>query len=160
MKYREILSKSFLYIFTFFGVINIVYGLFWLKTFNNVETNIEDNVVTRFSVPTEYQNKDSFWWLLGGKNIINIINFSTEKHSGNLILRIANNPCKSVKNIYFQNQKFDFQNNEIVEISTNFTIEPLKKNSIILIVSNEDRCLVNNGDQRNFGVKVLGWVIK
>jgi hypothetical protein len=77
-----------------------------------------------------------------------------------LILRIANNPCKSVKNIYFQNQKFDFQNNEIVEISTNFTIEPLKKNSIILIVSNEDRCLINNGDQRNFGVKVLGWVIK
>jgi hypothetical protein len=143
-----------------FGIIVFIYGLIWLKFFNNTETRIEDNVVTRFSVPTEYQNKDSFWWLLEGENVISILNFSTERQNGNLILSTVNNPCKNIESVIFQNQEYKFNNDEKVEISTKFIIEPLQTIYLNLFVKNEDKCIIQNGDQRNFGVKVIDWVIE
>lgn len=160
MKSRQYISHLISYVLIVFGIIVFTYGLIWLKFFNNNESKIEDNVVTRFSVPTEYQIKDSFWWLLEGENVISIINFSTERHNGNLILHTTNNPCKNVENIIFQNQEYKFNNDDKVDISAKFIIEPLQTIEFKLFVKNEDRCITQNGDQRNFGVKVVGWVIE
>jgi len=135
------------------------YGTFYLKLFKHTEVRIEDSVVARFDVPTEYVGKDLFWWLPTGKSKIKLMNFSNSSFQGVLHLKITNNPCQNSKSVKLEDRVFRIPNEEEIEISQNFEIKPLGQKSLELIIDNNEDCLLSNGDTRNFGIRIDGWKI-
>lgn len=135
------------------------YGTFYLKLFKHSEVKIEDSVVARFDVPTEYINNDSFWWLPTGKSNIKLINFSNSSFDGVLHLNITNNPCQNSESAKLGDRVFRIPKVVELEISQNFNIVALEQKSLELIITNSDDCFLSNGDSRNFGIRINGWKI-
>ena len=132
-----------------------------MKYFGHKETRISENVVLRFDVPTEYVVNDSFWWLLEGSNRIRIVNFSDEPHAGKMELEISNNPCSNVASISLNKENYVFgPDNEKIKIPYIFSISPYGEVKLDLKVKNKSKCTVKSEDNRNFGVRVGGWIIK
>jgi len=135
------------------------YGTFYLKLLKHSEVKIEDSVVARFDVPTEYINNDSFWWLPTGKSNIRLINFSNSSFDGVLHLNITNNPCQNSESAKLGERLFRIPKVVELEISQNFNIVALEQKSLELIITNSDDCFLSNGDSRNFGIRINGWKI-
>lgn len=144
---------------TFMSLALFAYGAFYLKLLKHAEVKIEENVVARFDVPTEYIDRDSFWWLPTGKSNINLINFSNSSFRGVLYLNIANNPCKNLKSIKLEDRDYKIFKEDEFQISQNFDIKPLGQKSLEFIAVNDSECFVSNGDARNFGIRINGWTI-
>ena len=135
------------------------YGTFYLKLLKHAEVKIEDSVVARFDVPTEYINNDSFWWLPTGESNIKLINFSNSSFDGVLHLNITNNPCQNSESAKLGDRVFRIPKVGELELSQNFNIVALEQKSLELIITNSDDCFLNNGDSRNFGIRINGWKI-
>jgi hypothetical protein len=73
---KKIARFGLFFILTFSSLALFSYGTFYLKLLKHTEVKIEDSVVARFDVPTEYIDKDLFWWLPTGKSNIKLLNFS------------------------------------------------------------------------------------
>lgn len=135
------------------------YGTIYLKLFKHSEVKIEDSVVARFDVPTEYLNNDSFWWLPTGESNIKLINFSNSSFDGVLHLNITNNPCQNSESAKLGDRVFRVPKVGELELSQNFNIVALEQKSLELIITNSDDCFLSNGDSRNFGIRINGWKI-
>jgi len=137
------------------------YAFFYLQMQGRTETKIEENVVLRFNQPTEYLEGNSFWWLLEGSNIVNIVNFSNEKHEGLINIELHQNPCSNFKSTMYSNQVIDFDKKAgRLLVQEVFSIGPYEKKSFELQVLNSQKCMVDNGDTREFGAKLVGWYIQ
>ena len=135
------------------------YGTIYLKLLKHSEVKIEDSVVARFDVPTEYINNDSFWWLPTGESNIKLINFSNSSFDGVLHLNITNNPCQNSESAKLGDRVFRIPKVGELELSQNFNIVALEQKSLELIITNSDDCFLSNGDSRNFGIRINGWKI-
>ena len=135
------------------------YGTFYLKLLKNAEVKIEDSVVVRFDVPTEYIDNDSFWWLPTGKSNIKLMNFSNSSFEGVLHLNITNNPCQNSESVELGDRVYKIPKEVKFEISQKFNIAALEQKSLGLMIANIDDCFLSNGDTRNFGIRINGWKI-
>lgn len=135
------------------------YGTIYLKLLKHSEVKIEDSVVARFDVPTEYINNDSFWWLPTGESNIKLINFSNSSFDGVLHLNITNNPCQNSESAKLGDRVFRIPKVGELELNQNFNILALEQKSLELIITNSDDCFLSNGDSRNFGIRINGWKI-
>jgi hypothetical protein len=136
-----------------------LYGAIYLKFLNHTEDKIEENVVARFDSPTEYINNDSFWWIPAGKSDINLLNFSTSPYQGVLYLYIQNNPCKNSNSVKLGDSEYLLSKDYEIEISQKFDIKSLDQKVMELTVFNYGDCKLDNGDSRNFGIRINGWKI-
>jgi hypothetical protein len=143
------------------AVMIFAYSFFYLHAQGRTETKIEENVVLRFNQPTEYLEGDAFWWLMEGSNIVNIVNFSNEKHTGFIKINLQQNPCSTFQATKFSNSTIDFDKtaNSLL-VQEPFSISPYEKKSFDLQILNSKKCKVNNGDTREFGAKLVGWSIQ
>jgi hypothetical protein len=135
------------------------YGTFYLKLLKQTEVKIEDSVVARFDVPTEYIGNNSFWWLPTGNSNIKLINFSNSSFQGVLHLNITNNPCQNSESVELGDRVFRIPKEVEFEISQKFYIAALEQKSLELRIANSDDCFLSNGDTRNFGIRINGWKI-
>jgi hypothetical protein len=137
------------------------YALFYLQIQERTETKIEENVVLRFNQPTEYLESNAFWWLLEGSNTVNIVNFSNEKHKGLINIELRQNPCSNFQTAKYSNQIIDFdKKSDRLIVKEVFSIGPYEKKSFELQILNSQKCMVDNGDSREFGAKLVGWTIQ
>lgn len=137
-----------------------MYAVIGMKYFGHKETEISNNVVLRFEVPTEYIFSDPFWWLLDGRNQINIVNFSDERHQGEIKLNVSNNPCNNIETIIFDKTNYVFDNkSENIEILYDFSIDPYEKDHMEIIIKSKSKCNVKGEDERNFGIRINRWAI-
>ena len=156
---KKIAIFALFFILTSFSLALFLYGTFYLKLLKHTEVKIENSVVARFDVPTEYIYKDSFWWLPTGKSNIYLLNFSNSSFQGVLHLNITNNPCQNSKNVKLGDRVFRIPKEDEFEISQKFNITPLGQKSLELMITNSDDCFLSNGDSRNFGIRINGWKI-
>jgi hypothetical protein len=96
---KKIAIFALFFILTSFSLALFLYGTFYLKLLRHTEVKIENSVVARFDVPTEYIYKDSFWWLPTGKSNIYLLNFTISSFQGVLHLNITINPCQYTNNV-------------------------------------------------------------
>ena len=137
------------------------YAFFYLQMQGRTETKIEENVVLRFNQPTEYLEGNSFWWLLEGSNTVNIVNFSNEKHKGLINIELHQNPCSNFQSTKYLNQVIDFDKKaDRLLVQEVFSIGPYEKKSFELQILNSQKCMVDNGDKREFGAKLVAWYIQ
>lgn len=150
-----ILSMSSSAIFIF------CYAYFYLQNQGRTETKIEENVVLRFNLPTEYLEGEAFWWLLEGSNTINIVNFSNENHKGLIKIDLQQNPCSNFQAAKYSNQRIEFDKKfNSLSLQKDFLIGPYEIKSLDLEILNSEKCIVDNGDQREFGAKIVSWTIQ
>jgi len=156
---KKIARIVLLFILTSLSLALFSYGTIYLKLLKHTEVKIENSVVARFDVPTEYTDNDSFWWLPTGKSNIKLINFSNSSFDGVLHLNITNNPCQNSESAKLGDRVFRIPKVVELEISQNFNIVALEQKSLELIITNSDDCFLSNGDSRNFGIRINGWKI-
>jgi hypothetical protein len=156
---KKIARFGLFFILTSSSLALFSYGTFYLKLLKHTEVKIEDSVVARFDVPTEYIDKDLFWWLPTGKSKIKLLNFSNSSFQGVLHLNITNNPCQNSKSVALGDRVFRVPKDDEFEISHKFNITPLGQKSLELMIANNDDCFLSNGDSRNFGIRINGWKI-
>ena len=113
------------------------------------------------SVPLEFDKDLLFWWLIKDGNTLEFHNSSDEKIKGDIVLGFESNPCKFRENIELksgnQMRILEINPDEITQIS--FPVEIDYKSSIKINAefTNKEPCLVDNGDSRNFGAKLVSW---
>ena len=113
------------------------------------------------SIPLEFENDKVFWWLVKDSNDLIFHNSSDEKIKGNVVLTLETNPCKYSENIRINHE--NLANQYIIESGKNTKIyvpvEISGKSSTKVTISFIDGkpCLVSNGDNRNFGAKLVFW---
>ena len=156
---KKTVRFALFFILTSLSLALFSYGTFYLKLLKHAEVKIEDSVVARFDVPTEYIDDDSFWWLPTGKSNIKLINFSNSSFEGVLHLNITNNPCQNTESIKLGDRVFKIPKEVKSEISQKFNIAALEQKSLGLMIANIDDCFLSNGDTRNFGIRINGWKI-
>ena len=54
-------------------------------------------------------------------------------------------------------QKTNMNPNTLTEISIPLKIDPKSSQSIEIMFENSQKCLVKNGDERDFGAKLVNW---
>jgi hypothetical protein len=137
------------------------YAFFYLQAQGRTESKIEENVVLRFNQPTEYIEGNSFWWLLEGSNAISMVNFSNEMHTGLISIELTQNPCSNFQTAKFSNQVIDFdKKDDRMIVQEVFSIGPYEKKSFELQILNSQKCMVDTGDSREFGAKLVSWYIQ
>ena len=156
---KKTVRFALFFILTSLSLALFSYGTFYLKLLKHAEVKIEDSVVARFDVPTEYIDDDSFWWLPTGKSNIKLINFSNSSFEGVLHLNITNNPCQNTESIKLGDRVFKIPKEVKSEISQKFNVAALEQKSIELIITKNADCFLSNGDARNFGIRINGWKI-
>ncbi len=113
------------------------------------------------SAPLEFNGDLRFWWLIKPNNILNFTNFSDEKINGTIILELTDNPCKYKESLKIVNgsvtQKTIMNPNTLTKISIPLKIDPKSSQSIEIMFENSQKCLVKNGDERDFGAKLVNW---
>jgi hypothetical protein len=143
------------------AIVIFSYAFFYLQMQGRTETKIEENVVLRFNQPTEYLEGNSFWWLLEGSNAISLVNFSNEKHKGLINIELSQNPCSNFQTAKFSNQVIDFdKKDDRMIVQEVFSIGPYEKKSFELQIMNSQKCMVDTGDSREFGAKLVSWYIQ
>ena len=113
------------------------------------------------SVPVEFDGNFKFWWLTKPNNILNFVNFSDEKINGKIILELTDNPCQSKESLKIVNksviQKIVLIPNKLTKILIPLKIDPKSSQSIEIMFENSQKCIVENGDARNFGARLVNW---
>ncbi|MFM1825455.1 MAG: hypothetical protein RLZZ37_90 [Actinomycetota bacterium] len=125
------------------------------------ELNKKEVIGLKPSVPIEFVENNSFWWLVRGENKLEFHNSSDETIKGNIILTIEPNPCNALEVVSLTSEQYS---NEIVikEIDETKIVVPIEiknKSSVPIYLDflNKKSCYVNNGDSRDFGAKLVFW---
>ena len=113
------------------------------------------------TVPLEFSDELEFWWLLKPETTLNFANTSDEKITGTIILELADNPCtfeellKVVTNT--ETQRIIKIPQVLTRISVPLEVNPRSSQPIKIVFENTEKCLVKNGDSRDFGAKLINW---
>ena len=159
------LTKIFNYIVSSLIIISstIVFFQVSLPLFDLNITEVDKKKVIgmKTSVPIEFDGELEFWWLLKPETTLNFANASDEKINGIIILELTDNPCKYKESLKIVNesvtQKTNMNPNTLTEISIPLKIDPKSSQSIEIMFENSQKCLVKNGDERDFGAKLVNW---
>ena len=112
-------------------------------------------------VPLEFDEELEFWWLLKPETTLNFSNTSDEKINGTIILELADNPCKFEEVLKVvtdtETQKIIKIPNISTKISVPLEIRPRSSQPVEIVFENLEKCLVKNGDARDFGAKLINW---
>jgi len=112
-------------------------------------------------VPLEFDEELEFWWLLKPETSLNFSNTSDEKINGTIILELADNPCKFEEVLKVvtdtETQKIIKIPNISTKISVPLEIRPRSSQPVEIVFENLEKCLVKNGDARDFGAKLINW---
>ena len=163
------INKKFTKMFNYFVSILIILSsivIFFQVALPLFDVNVNELdkkkvIGMKTSAPLEFDGDLGFWWLIKPNNILNFTNFSDEKINGIIILELTDNPCKYKESLKIVNesvtQKTIMNPNTLTEISIPLKIDPKSSQSIEIMFENRQKCLVKNGDERDFGAKLVNW---
>ena len=113
------------------------------------------------SSPMEFANGKEFWWMVREGNILTFHNSSDEIIIGTLVLELESNPCKSkeriIAEIFEDKNQYQIDLNELARFSIPLEIKGKSEKSLTLNFVNNSKCLLDNGDPRDFGAKLAAW---
>ena len=113
------------------------------------------------SSPMEFANGKEFWWMVREGNILTFHNSSDEIIIGTLVLELESNPCKSkeriIVEIFEDKNQYQIDLNELARFSIPLEIKGKSEKSLTLNFVNNSKCLLDNGDSRDFGAKLAAW---
>jgi hypothetical protein len=113
------------------------------------------------SSPMEFANGKEFWWMVREGNILTFHNSSDEIIIGTLVLELESNPCKSkeriIAEIFEDKNQYQIDLNELARFSIPLEIKGKSEKSLTLNFVNNSKCLLDNGDSRDFGAKLAAW---
>jgi hypothetical protein len=128
---------------------------------NITEVDKKKVIGMKTSVPIEFDGELEFWWLLKPETTLNFANVSDEKINGKIVLELADNPCKFEESLKVvtetETQKISVIPNISTKISLPLEINPRSSEPVEIVFENMEKCLVKNGDPRDFGAKLINW---
>jgi hypothetical protein len=113
------------------------------------------------SSPMEFANGKEFWWMVREGNILTFHNSSDEIIIGTLVLELESNPCKSKERIIAEiiedKNQYQLDLDELARFSIPLEIKGKSERILSLNFTNNKKCLLDNGDSRDFGAKLVAW---
>jgi hypothetical protein len=113
------------------------------------------------SSPMEFANGKEFWWMVREGNILTFHNSSDEIIIGTLVLELESNPCKSKERIIAEiiedKNQHQLDLDELARFSIPLEIKGKSERILSLNFTNNKKCLLDNGDSRDFGAKLVAW---
>jgi hypothetical protein len=113
------------------------------------------------SSPMEFANGKEFWWMVRDGNILTFHNSSDEIIIGTLVLELESNPCKSKERIIAEiiedKNQYQLDLDELARFSIPLEIKGKSERILSLNFTNNKKCLLDNGDSRDFGAKLVAW---
>ncbi len=113
------------------------------------------------SSPMEFANGKEFWWMVREGNTLTFHNSSDEIIMGTLVLELESNPCKSKERIIAEiiedKNQYQLDLDELARFSIPFEIKGKSERILSLNFTNNKKCLLDNGDSRDFGAKLVAW---
>jgi len=109
----------------------------------------------------EFADGKEFWWMVREGNTLTFHNSSDEIINGTLVLELESNPCKNLEIIFakFNGDKNQYQAelNETAKFLIPVEINGKSEKNLNLNFPNDKKCLLDNGDSRDFGAKLVRW---
>ena len=113
------------------------------------------------SSPMEFANGKEFWWMVREENTLTFHNSSDEIIMGTLVLELESNPCKSKERIIAEiiedKNQYQLDLDELARFSIPLEIKGKSERILSLYFTNNKKCLLDNGDPRDFGAKLVAW---
>jgi hypothetical protein len=113
------------------------------------------------SSPMEFANGKEFWWMVREGNILTFHNSSDEIIIGTLVLELESNPCKSKERIIAEiiedKNQYQLDLDDLARFSIPLEIKGKSERILSLNFTNNKKCLLDNGDSRDFGAKLVAW---
>jgi len=113
------------------------------------------------SSPMEFANGKEFWWMVREGNTLTFHNSSDEIIMGTLVLELESNPCKSKERIIAEiiedKNQYQLDLDERARFSIPLEIKGKSERILGLNFTNNKKCLLDNGDSRDFGAKLVAW---
>ncbi len=113
------------------------------------------------SSPMEFANGKEFWWMVREGNTLTFHNSSDEIIMGTLVLELESNPCKSKERIIAEiiedTKQYQLDLDELARFSIPLEIKGKSERILGLNFTNNKKCLLDNGDSRDFGAKLVAW---
>jgi hypothetical protein len=113
------------------------------------------------SSPMEFADGKEFWWMVREGNTLTFHNSSDEIIMGTLVLELESNPCKNIERIIAKvnedKNQFQLELNELARFSIPLEIKGKSERILSLNFTNNKKCLLDNGDPRDFGAKLVAW---
>lgn len=141
----------------------LIFTFVSLPLFDDYNNEIDKKKVIGMepSIPLEFENDKVFWWLVKGGNNLVFHNSGDEKIKGNIILTMESNPCKYNEKIkvHYENQTNQFlvEYGKTTKIEVPVEINAKSSQQILVSFIDGKPCFVSNGDDRNFGAKLIFW---
>jgi len=128
---------------------------------NITEVDKRKVIGMKTSAPLEFDGDLKFWWLIRPENNLQFTNYSDEKIKGIIVIELGDNPCQleeALKVIYEETtQKLLLNPGLLTNIYIPLEMLPRSSQIVSIIFTNQKKCRVENGDQRDFGAKLLNW---
>jgi hypothetical protein len=113
------------------------------------------------SSPMEFADGKEFWWMVREGNTLTFHNSSDEIIMGTLVLELESNPCKSKERIIAEiiedKNQYQLDLDELARFSIPLEIKGKSERILSLNFTNNKKCLLDNGDSRDFGAKLVAW---
>ena len=161
MKFKLITNYLISIVIIFFGLY-IFFGVS-LPLFPKEVNEIDKQRVIgmKSSSPMEFDDGKEFWWMVREGNTLAFHNSSDELIIGTLILELEPNPCKNNEKVLAKidgdNSQYDVEINDLARFSIPLEIKGKSERIVNIHFSSDKKCLLNNGDSRDFGAKLVKW---
>lgn len=161
MKFKLITNYLISIVIIFFGIY-IFFGVS-LPLFPKEVNEIDKQRVIgmKSSSPMEFADGKEFWWMVREGNTLAFHNSSDELIIGTLILELEPNPCKNNEKVLAKidggKSQYDFEINDLARFSIPLEIKGKSERIVNIHFSSDNKCLLNNGDSRDFGAKLVRW---
>ena len=161
MKFKLITNYLISIVIIFFGLY-IFFGVS-LPLFPKEVNEIDKQRVIgmKSSSPMEFADGKEFWWMVREGNTLAFHNSSDELIIGTLVLELEPNPCnnkeKALAKIDGGKSHYDIEINDLARFSIPLEIKGKSERIVNLHFSSDKKCLLNNGDSRDFGAKLVRW---
>jgi hypothetical protein len=161
MKFKLITNYLISIVIIFFGLY-IFFGVS-LPLFPKEVNEIDKQRVIgmKSSSPMEFADGKEFWWMVREGNTLAFHNSSDELIIGTLILELEPNPCKNNEKVLAKidgdNSQYDVEINDLARFSIPLEIKGKSERIVNIHFSSDKKCLLNNGDSRDFGAKLVKW---
>jgi len=161
MKFKLITNYLISIVIIFFGLY-IFFGVS-LPLFPKEVNEIDKQRVIgmKSSSPMEFANGKEFWWMVREGNTLTFHNSSDEIIMGTLVLELESNPCKSKERIIAEiiedKNQYQLDLDELARFSIPLEIKGKSERILSLNFTNNKKCILDNGDPRDFGAKLVAW---